>query len=325
MKPKEERIKECGMRPIFVRGKNGIVFALPNYCHIRGCEKCDKYEAYSRKKQIQSALRNYDGPVFRAVVDDYAWKNMGKRLSEQNADYFSVIQDDGTRLVISSIDPYKRKDFGFVEISKLSAITELSQESNLFPELGNRSSGGNWRLTEEREQYSEEIYIYDFVPCFHSTEKLDKVTPQFLRDIFVDANTWNRGVVTLENAQEFANYSMNKAINLAEERGAKLYLDGCRLQPKKIGKERVDNWSVASMSITNLEVQGDGKIFTKTDYLLRLNVIEPHDYIGDYVNYLEDKKQDRLREELGDLYDYFYPEHEYNEAEQAELDKVVVY
>lgn len=325
MKSKEDKIKECGTRPIFIRGKNGIVFASPNYCHVRGCDRCDKHEANLRAKQIQDVLMSYSGPVFRAVIDDALWRNMGNRLSEQNANYFSVMQDETSRLVVSSIDPYKRKDFGFVEISSIAAIQELTTNKNLFPEFGNRSSGGDWRLTEEREQFSEEIFIYDFVPCFHATEKLDKITSKFLKDIFVDANTWNRGLVSLENAQEFANYSMNKAINLAEERGAKLHLDGCRLQPKKIGKERVENWSIANVSAANLEIQGDGKTFTRKDYLLRLNVIEPHDYIGDYMAYLEEKKKDRLKEELGDLYDYFYPDHQYDEAEQAELDKVVVY
>ncbi len=321
---KEQLIANCGTKPIFVRKKNGIAAAFPNYCHQRGCERCDRYEASKRKKQIASVLETYHGPVFRAVVDESAWKNMGMRMSKQKIDYFSVSQGDGALLIICAADPYKKKDFGFVEISKIAAVGELSTDRNLFPD-GYRSSGGNWRFTEEKEEFTDEIYVYDFIPCFKPTPKLGKITTKFTSTIFAHANTWTKGVVSFDNGnvQEFMRYSMNKAIAMAEAEGARLDIECSRMQYKRVGKEEVDNWSVASTGQTELTIQGDKGPFSGEAYLLQINAIEPYDYIGDYLKLT---KETKLREELGDLYDYFYPDGgEYNESEQTGLDKELPY
>lgn len=337
-KTREEKIANCGKSSIFMRKKGGTIYAFPNYCHIRGCERCDKYEAWKRRKLVAEALASHQGDVLRAVISVSDWKRIGQQLSENNIDYVSVQQDEDTRLLICSDNPYKRKDIGLQAVSKDSAIKELCLDENIFPEHGSRSTGGNWRLTEERETFSDEMYVVEFVPSWIASTQMqakygltDNSVPYwFQNDIFANANTWTKGAVSFEagNVQEFMNYSMNKAISLAEMKGARIDFEGCRFQAKLVGKERIDQWAVAMLDNPNLQVQGDDALFSGEEYLLIHNVIEPRDYIGEYREYLEQENIARLKEELGDAYYIFYPEQlegVYDEAEQAELDKELVY
>lgn len=323
---KEDKIASCGQSVIFVRGKNGIVFSIPNYCNQRGCERCDAQEAYRRKKVISCMIQGHAGELLRTVISDSQWERIGKELSRQGISYVSVMQGENHRLLICDKNPYKRKDIGLQPISKRDAEIELTKNENLFPAHGNRSTGGDWRLTPEREEYSDEICVIEMIPCFISSPRLKGgLTKEFINNIFSHANTWPHGKVTIDNAQQFMDYSMNKAISMAEVEGAVLDFDGCRLQTKIIGKERIENmWSVASVDKPNLTTQGSDARFTSKSYLLQINEIEPYDYIGEYRDYLAQEKIDRLKQELGDLYYVFYPEEldgVYDEAEQKELNK----
>lgn len=335
---REEKIENCGKAPIFMRKKSGVIYAFPNYCHLRGCERCDKYEAWKRRKIITEALSSHRGDVLRAVVSMDDWRKIGQLLSKNNIDYISVQQDENSRLLICAENPYKHKDIGLRTVSRQDAEQELCLDSNIFPEHGSRSTGGKWRVTEERETFSDQMYVVEFVPSWIASAQMkskynlenSSVPFWFQNEIFANANTWTKGEVSFAagNVQEFMNYSMNKAISIAEIKGAKIDFENCRFQPKLVGKERVDQWSIAMLDNPNLQIQGDDALFSGEEYLLLHNVVEPRDYIGEYREYLEQENIARLKEELGDAYYIFYPEQlegVYDEAEQAELDKVLVY
>lgn len=317
---KVERIALCGKRVNLVRGKNGIRKCQILFCgYYNDCANCNERQVYRRKSAIERVIYSYHDDLFREIIERDEWENLRHKLNYYQSEYIRVPQENNKYLIISS----ENVDGNFTAVSHTDVISELTSKDNLFAP-GRRSTSRNWKLKQDKKEYSETIEIYELIPAFVPTKSFGElVTIEVTNQIFLHAATWKRGHVTFDNLQEYANHVANKAISLAVSMGIRWDMQMSRMAKVIVGKEELENWAICYVDEPNFTTQGDRSgVFDDEKYLLEINAIDPHDYVSDYIR---STKEDKLKEELGLAYDLFYPEHQYDVVEQADLDKVVVY
>lgn len=309
MKPKTkrlERIALCGKRVNLVRGSNGIRKCVVLFCgYYTDCDFCGERQTQKRKKIINRVIFSHHGKLFRTVIDQGEWKQVRHKLNYRQTEYIRVPQPDGKYLLITS-DIVPAETGASVETSHVKAIEELTERSNLYAP-GQRSTSRNWKFKNDKPEYSETIEIYELIPAFVPTKQFgEQVTIEVTDELFLHAATWTHGPVDFSNLQQYANHVANKAISMAIAKGIRWDVNLSRMVKSTVGKEELENWARAHVDQPNLVTEGDvDGVFDNTEYLLEINAIEPHDHVADYIKYTNEEK---LRQELGDLYNYFYPE-----------------
>lgn len=302
------------------------------------CEKCRQYETSKRASVIKENVEK-SFCVFKCVVENDAtdWKRLYKSLNRKKVEYNAIPQKDGSVLVVSDGNPNHR-DFMFEEISKNEAVRILTRESNLFPTdkdgntVSRRGSKG-WRLTRPDTNNEDGIEIKHLYAVFESQSHTPLLHSSAIEQLSLFANTWDGGEVNEDNAQDFVTHGDSLYIEMHIAAGWVYNIDKSFIRTKFHSIEEIKQWKARHRVVSEDVIYGnDGNgIPYDTESFPGINsklysVLMGDIPLTDRLSELEHHKQEKsLREELGDLYDYFYPEHEYNEEEQASLDKVVVY
>lgn len=301
---REQRIKECGKYEVMYLNDKGQLSSRLMYCGIYygedPCPNCKDYESYVRKKVYSNYLNQFQ-TVYRKEVALEDWDTISRQLRRKQVDGFRIPNGDDGLLVFVTELPY-RDARGFTPVSGDAALKELSTSENLFPSGGNRSGIGSWRVSDTKDQGCDEYVETEIMfPAF----KQD-VSRDWWESIFsLHATTWTKGTVSLDNVQEYVTFVVNKGLELSILSGMKWDISRTKVKNTRISQSMIDNWSIASSSKVNLEIQGDSAARDNRKYQLQLNAVEPVNYLEIYK---EDVRQRQAKEELGDSYSIFYPE-----------------
>lgn len=319
---RNKKIKLCGKKFDLSINESGQIGIRPLYCGIyygeNPCEHCRNYETHRRKTIVRDLVFSAN-ELYKATIEEDDWATVSKQLRRRGADGIRVPQEDGTIIVFSTVDPYK-KDSPFEQVDKLGAVEELGEEENLYSSGKNRSTFGEWALTSKKETSMNTIDIYILKPSFCNTDQMDGgITPKWLNELYsLHATTWTGGEVGLGNIQEYFNFVINKAIEVAIIKNAQWDIEGSKLVKWTISQEQIDNFSIGIVDEPNFRTQGDAhRRQQNKEYLLQINAIKPNDYVKMYLEYIGEKEaMDQLGEEDG-LFNIFYGK---NGAFLAKLD-----
>lgn len=238
-------------------------------------------------------------------MDD--WDTLSRQLRRKGIDGFRIPSGEDGLLIFVTEPPY-RDSRGFVPVPGDEALRELSTSENLFPDGGNRSGIGSWRVSDTADRGCEEyVEIEIMFPAFKQETSRD-----WWESIFsLHATTWTKGRVSLDNVQEYVTFVVNKGLELSILSGMKWDISRTKVKNMKVSQSMIDNWSIASSPKANLEIQGNDISRNNRKYQLQLNATDPVDYLEIYK---EDVRQQEARKELGDSYSIFYPDKdEFNE------------
>lgn len=302
------------------------------------CENCKRYEASKRAAVIRSHI-NGARVTFKCAIDDDKsdWDRLYKKLNKEKIDYIAVPQENGSIVVVTDGDP-NHADFLFEEIAHHEAIWELTSEKNLFPTDRNgntmdRRSSRGWRLTKAKTDEQDGIEIEHLYAVFEN-KGTDKLISSFVIDqLSLAANTWSGGEVGENNAQAFVTHGDSLYIEMHCAAGWTYNKDKSFIRTQKHSLESIQQWKARHRVIAEDVIYGhdengfpynvDSFCGAKDKlYAVLMGDIPIIDRLAELKQYKEEK---RLKEELGLAYDLFYPQHQYDEVEQSELNNVVVY
>lgn len=289
MPSREDLIQNCGLKDGLFLGRNGLLSVRKLMCgYYKECPKCKKVEYNKRKKIVESIFHSPMDNIYRATISENEWKNIGSQMSKKNIDYIKNPLPNGEFLVYSTDIPYKHKDAGFVKSTQVQALEELTREEILFPQNGKiRSSSRNWSLTKTTKLDCETIEIETVIPCFEPTPEYGKlITRKDMESLFLHASTWKRGEITMDNAQEYSDYRMNKAISLALARGMSWDYTRTRLVTTKCNVDDLKNWKVALVNSPALKDDPNSPFWHNVEYLLQINEIDPEDHVRQFKEWL---------------------------------------
>lgn len=304
------------------------------------CEKCRKYEKNKRADIVKNHLYGAVTTFVCTVQDDENnWQNLRRKLSRENINYIRVPQSDGTSILVTDGDP-NYKDFLFIETPQHEATSILTTEENLFVDVYDsggkkvpRSSSPTWSLTQTKTEEEDGIEIEHLYAVFENGGENWLVSSFVIDQLSLVANTWNGGEVGEDNAQAFVTHGDSLYIEMHCAAGWTYNKDKSFIRTQKHSLESIQQWKARHRTIAEDVIYGRDENGVPYDvdsfcgakdklYAVLMGDIPVIDRLAELKQYKEDK---RLREELGLAYDLFYPQHQYDEVEQAEIDKVVVY
>lgn len=265
---KERNRKLCGKTSKQVVDGLGMLQYVKFYCNQRDCQVCGPAQLKRRQKEVMNMLRGAQD-FYSIVVEEKSVKNFTNKIRGNN--YLAMPQADGTSLFLMD----KFVEFKFANADHLdrhSAIGLATSEQNIFTPK-NRSTGGEWRLTEPPSESVDEIGDITFhrlVPYLDPPGNDEKML-YLLNSMRASANIWTHGILDPEDSdmvQRFADHVSSAFIEMALREGFKFNYEMSYVREECVPISKIAKWIGASI---------DGKVifFTKESERA-LKTISPH-------------------------------------------------
>lgn len=238
----------CGKTVKYIMDGRGVCKYIRYYCNKKDCDNCRPTLLGKLQEEAKAMLYGVES-FYTITLPNESSRGFTNKIRGRN--YLCMPQDGEKIFLVDTAIDYKGQEA--TRMNRYDALSLVTKEENIFTVGGNRSTGGDWRLTpkpEEKEsKYQGSVIFRLLVPFFDPPH--DDKSKLYLLDNFRAASViWRNGVLDPNNdeqVQAFVDHKVSVYAEMAIREGFRYNENKSYVRAEEKERSEIANWIGASV------------------------------------------------------------------------------